>query len=462
MTNIKHLTMKKLLLALITLTIFDATSLRAQVENEKLSFTLQQAIDYAMANAYQKISADYDVESAKKKLWESIAVGLPQVDGSAAYNHSLDLPVSLLPVEIIPPEFQPPGAKPGDKVPVSFATAFDANFRIAVSQILFDGSYLVGLQASKVFVKLNQEQREKAEIDIRNTVFSAYYLAMTAQENVNTFTKSLEVNRKTLKETKAYFENGFREAIDVSQIELMVSNGESRLLEVQRSYDVAMAVLKFSIGMNLEKELYLTDNMESMLLDVAIYETSSVDFLLDNHIDFKLAETNVESMHLFLKNERAQYLPKLNASYSYSKSGFGDDWNLFGQEWYPSQFVGLSLSVPIFTSGYRSAKVKQEKINYLKAQNDRSMVSENLKKDFLNASTNLATAREQYANSLKNKDLANTIYEVTLTKFNNGLVGSTVLSQNESQYIDSEVAYIDAVLKMLQAHIEYQKITGKL
>lgn len=462
MTNIKHLTMKKLLLAVMMLTFLGVSLSRAQEENEKISFTLQEAIDYAMANAYQKISADYDVESAKKKLWESIAIGLPQVDGTAAYNHSLDLPVSLMPVEIIPPEFQPPGAQPGDKVPVSFATAFDANFRIAVNQLLFDGSYIVGLQASKVFLKLNQEQREKAEIEIRNTVFQAYYLAMTAQENVLTFKKSLEVNKKTLKETKAYYENGFREEIDVSQIELMVSNGESRLLEVTRSYDVAMAVLKFSIGMNLEQELNLTDNMVSMLLDVAIYDTNPSDFKLDNHIDYKLAETNVESMNLFFKNEKAQYLPKLSASYSYSKSGFGDDWNIFGQEWYPSQFIGLNLSVPIFTSGYRSAKVKQEKINYLKAQNDQLMTSENLKKDYLNASTNLATAREQYMNSLKNKELANKIYNVTLTKFNNGLVGSTVLSQNETQYIDSEVAYIDAVLNMLKAHIEYQKITGKL
>ncbi len=453
--------MKRVSLVILCIGFLSMGLSKAQ-NNEAISFSLQEAIDYAMDNAYQKISADYDVEAAKKKLWESIAIGLPQVDGSAAYNHSLDLPVSLLPVEILPPDNWPPGTQPGDKIPVSFATAFDANYSLAVSQLLFDGSYIVGLQASKVFLKLNEEQREKAEIEIRNTVFQAYYVAMTAKENVATFKKSLEVNKKTLAETKAYFDNGFRELIDVSQIELLVSNGEIRLLEVERSFDVAIALLKFSIGMNLDQELNLTDNMETMLANVAIYNTDQTDFQLGNHIDYKLAVTNVESMHLFLKNERAQYLPKLNASYSYNRTGFGDEWNIFGKEWYPSQFVGLSLSVPIFTSGFRHAKVQQEKINYLKAQNDELMVSENLKKDYLNASTNLATAREQYRNSVKNKDLANTIYEVTLTKFKNGIVGSTVLSQNEGQYIDSEVAYVDAVLKLLQAHIEYQKIIGKL
>ena len=454
----KHTTMKKTLLAMVGIMI----SLGISSQNDSLEFTLQEAIEYAMNNAYQKISADYDVESAQKKLWETIAIGLPQVNGSAGYNHNLDLPVSLLPVEIIPPEFQPPNAKPGDRVPVSFATAFDANYRFAVNQLLFDGSYIVGLQASKIFLKLNEEQREKAEIEIRNGVFQAYYVAMTAKENVETFKRSLEVNKKTLIETKAYFDNGFREEIDVAQIELMVSNGEIRLSEVSRSYDVAMAILKYTIGMNLDQILKLEDNMDSMITNMAIYSTEKTDFQLESHIDYKLALTNVESAHLFLKNERSQYLPKLNASYTYNRSGFGNEWNLFDQEWYPSQMIGLNVTMPIFTSGYQHAKVQQEKINYLKAQNDQTMVSENLKKEYLNAVTNLETAREQFTNSVKNKDLSNRIYEVTLIKFKNGLSSSTELSRNEEQYIQAEVGYVQSVLQLLQAHIEYQKITSKL
>jgi len=124
--------------------------------------------------------------------------------------------------------------------------------------------------------------------------------------------------------------------------------------------------------------------------------------------------------------------------------------------------VGLNLSVPIFTSGSRMAKVKQEKINYLKAQNTQEMVSENLRKDFLNASTTMSTTREQYSNSLKNKELASRIYEVNLIKFNKGIINSTQLSQNESQYVEAELGYIESVLKLLQAHIELQRILNQL
>ncbi|MBI9061122.1 MAG: TolC family protein [Marinilabiliaceae bacterium] len=454
--------MKNLLPMIVLLAFGLSNVISAQDNQDAISLSLNQAIDYAMENAYSKISAEYDVEAAQKQKWETIAMGLPQVDGSAGYNHSLDLPVSLLPVEILPPDNWPDGAKPGDKVPVSFATAYDANFKIAISQLIFDGSYLVGLKASKVFLKLTEEQKEKAEIEIRTMVFQAYYIAITAQENVATFERSLEVNKKTLAETQAYYDNGFREEMDVAQVELMVSNGESRLLEVKRSYDVAMAALKYSIGMDFEQHIQLSDNMETLIESAAIYNTTNTEFDLSTNIDFRLAESSEESQRLFMKNEQSQYLPKIYGSYSYNKSVYGDDVNVFGQEWYPSQFVGVNITMPIFTSGKRSAKVKQEKLKYLKAQNEKVMVSENLKKEFLTAKTNLATTREQYTNSLKNKNLANRIYEVTLTKFNNGLAGSTELSQNEGQYVDAEVGYVQAVLRMLQAHIEYQKVISKL
>ncbi len=449
----------KQMLFILSLCLYCMTPSKAQSDSIELS--LDMAIEYAMTNAYQKINADYDVESAKKKLWETIAIGLPQVSGSAGYNHNPDLPVSLFPVEILPPDMRPPGSQPGDKVPISFAQAYDANYRVSVNQLIFDGSYIVGLQASKIFQTLNEQQREKTEIDVRNNVVQAYYLALTAFENVETFKRSLQVNERTLKETEAYFNNGFREETDKAQIELMMSNSKIRLLEVERSYKVALAVLKFSMGMDLSQPIKLTDDLDKIVTPVLVINEGET-FNVENHIDFKLAESDVTSKKLLMRNEQAQYLPKINASYSYTKSSFGDDWNLFAEDWFPSQVIGLNLTIPIFTSGSRMSKVKQEKINYLKAQNNQRMVTENLTKDFLNANTTMSTNREQYANSLKNKELATRIYEVSLIKFQKGLINSTELSQNESQYIDAELGYIESTLKLLQAHIELQKILSKL
>ncbi|WP_430812041.1 MULTISPECIES: TolC family protein [unclassified Carboxylicivirga] len=430
-------------------------------QSDSLQLSLQEAIEYAMTHAYEKVNADYDVEGAQKRLWESIALGLPQVSGSAGYNHNPDLPVSLFPVEILPPDMRPPGSQPGDKVPISFAQAYDANYSISVNQLIFDGSYIVGLKAASVFKTLRQQQRDKTSIEVRNMVTQAYYLALTARENVTTFKRSLAVNERTLKETRAYFKNGFREETDVVQIELMMSNSKSRLLEVERSYKVALAVLKFSMGMDLTQSFILTEKMESILAPTLLKHDNPA-FNVENHIDYKLADSDVSTKKLLMRLEQSQYLPKIEANYTYSKYAFGDEWNIFDQDWFPSQVIGLNLSIPIFTSGSRAAKVKQEKLNYLKAQNTRTMVTENLTKDFLNANTTLSTKREQFANSLKNKELATRIYDLSLIKFQKGLINSTELSQNESQYIEAELRYIESTLALLQAHIELQKILSQL
>jgi outer membrane protein TolC len=439
----------------------------AKAQGDTLVFSLREAMDYAMDNAYQVRNAQYDVEAAKKKLWETIAIGLPQVSGSAGYNYAIEsakspFPLMLIPPSYLPPDIDPDKISPDDKIFLSFAMPFDANYNVSVSQLIFDGSYLVGLKATKLFYKLTQEQKEKVDIDVRYMVAQAYYLALTAKENIQTFKRSVEVNEKTLADTKAYHTNGFREEIDVAQIELMVSSGNSRLLEVERSYDVAMAVLKFSIGIDIEQDIVLSDNLDVVLASVLGGDTMNESMDLDKHIDFRLASSNEESKRLLLQNEKVQYFPKVSASYSYNKLSYGDSWNVFGEDWHRAQFLGLNLTVPIFTSGMQDAKVKQEKLNYLKAQTDKIMVSENLKKEHITANKNLTTSKEQYANSLKNKNLAQRIYDVTLVKYNNGLVRSTELSQNEGQYVDAEVNYISSVLNLLQNYLEYQKIIGNL
>ncbi len=453
--------MKKVLCALIITITSLSTQLVAQEQSDTLSFSLLDAIDYAMQNAYQKINADHDVEIARKKIWETTAIGLPQVSASTGYNYHIQQMETPLPADFMPADQLPEGVKPGDKIYVSFGSKHDANVGIAVNQLIFDGSYIIGLKASKVYLRISEEAREKTQIEIRKMVFQAYYLALTALNNVETFTKSLEISEQLYKETNAYYENGFREKLDVSQVELMVSNGKSRLMEAERAYKVALATLKYAMGLNLDQNIYLKDKMDDMITTAHVISTGSPDFSVENYIDYKIAFTNSESQKLLWQNEKVQFLPKIYAFYNYNSSGYNDEWSAYN-DLRPSQLVGFSLNLPIFTSGMRLSKVKQSKLQYIKSQNDLTAASEDIKREYLTASTNLSSAKEQYDNALKNKDLANEIYQMTLTKFNNGLANSTLLAQNEAQYLQAETSYIQSALNMLNAHIEYQKIIGKL
>ncbi|RCW29549.1 TolC family protein [Marinilabilia salmonicolor] len=437
------------------------TTIEAQT-GDTLSFTLEQAIEYASVHAYEKINSEYDVASAKKKIWETIASGLPQVDFSAQYNHSIDVPVSLLPAEIIPEDMRPPGIGSGDKIPVSFGTAYDGSYSLSVSQMIFNGSYFVGLQATQVFLDLTRHQATKTEIEVRDAVAKACYLVLSAEENIKAFNENLEVNKALLQETEALYESGFRESMDVSQLKLMVRESEKQILEIKRNQEVAMAVLRFSMGLNENQPIKLTEDFAALSQEAISGEVKKSGWSPEEHIDFKLASTNVKSEKLQLKNLRVQYLPKINAFYTYQKTGYGDEWNIFGDEWYKAQFVGLSVSVPIFSSGMRNAQAMQQKLAWEKSKNIRTQTMQQIKTSGLTALTDYNSAIDQYEIASESKVLALDIYEKTKTRFSNGMTGSFELTQQQGQYIQAQINHVRAALAVLNSRNAYLKATGKL
>ncbi|WP_291855897.1 TolC family protein [Marinilabilia sp.] len=452
----------KILGLFVAICFWSGTNVLSAQTPDTLSLTLEQAMEYASAHAYQKISSEYDVASAKKKIWETIASGLPQIDFSAKYNHSIDVPVSLLPAEIIPEDMRPPGIETGDKIPVSFGTAYDGSYSFSVSQMIFDGSYFVGLQATQVFLDLTRHQTTKTEIEIRDAVAKAYFLVLSARENLQAFEENLTVNKSLLKETEALFENGFRESMDVSQLRLMVRESEKQIVEVKRNEEVALAVLRFSLGVEEEQPIKLTNDLLSLSERATNGEAKKSGWSPEEHIDYKVASTNVESEKLQFKNIKSQYLPQLNAFYTYQKTGYGDEWNIFGDEWYKSQFVGLSVSVPVFSSGMRNAQAQQQKLAWEKSKNIRTQTMQQIKMQGLTALTDYNSAIDQYEIALDSKALAYDIYEKTRTKFTNGMIGSFELTQQQGQYIQAQISHVQAALAVLNSRIAYLKATGKL
>ncbi|MFO8001893.1 MAG: TolC family protein [Marinilabilia sp.] len=437
-------------------------SIRGQDEKDTLAISLEEALDYASRHAFEKISSEYDVASAREKIWETIASGLPQIDFSGQYNHSMDVPVSLLPAEIIPEDMRPPGTESGDKVPVSFSTAYDANYSVSATQMLFDGSYFVGIQATQVFLDLTRHQEEKTDIEIRDAVAKAYFLVLSANENLKAFEKTLEINESLLRETKALYENGFRESVDVSQMKLNVRQNQKQIVEIKRNQKVALSVLRFTMGLSEDHPVKLTDSLDILSQRAANDDPNNKGWAPEAHVDSRIAATNVESQKLQFKNVRAEYLPKINAFYTFQKTGYDDEMNLFDQDWYKSQFVGLSVSIPIFSSGMRHARAQQQKLAWEKSKNEQQQTLRQVKTNGLTALTEYNSAIDEFELAKESEELAREIYEQTRSGFVNGMTGSFELTQQQEQYIQKQISYIQAALEVLNTHTNYLKATGHL
>jgi outer membrane protein TolC len=443
-------------IASIVLLVFSSWSLKAQTENIT-KFSLQEAQNYALENSYSVKGSDYDLKVAKKKVWEAISTGLPQVKVSADYTKNLDIAVSLLPAEIF-------GGVAGEYTPVKFGQTYAGSATINVDQKIFDGSYIVGLGAAKIFVQLSQNTKIKSEIEVKDLVAQAYYNVLIARENYKTIEENVTITKKTHFETKAYYENGFREELDVDQVMLMLKRSENQLSDAKRAISNALIMLKFSMGYEIEKEIELKNDLEAFINPLLISKTESTELDLENHIDYRIVSTQLKAQKLIIRNEQSGYLPNLSAFYNYGKNTSTDASNVYKNSvpWYKSSMIGLKMSLPIFTGFNRRSKIKQEKINYKKIEDLKYNTEQSLKKDLSISYNSLVNAKDNYENDLEGLEIAKRIYDRTLIKFKEGVATSTELSNNEQQYLNSHSAYIGSTLHLLNSKVAFDKTLGKL
>ena len=443
--------MKQLMSLLAAVLIFSTA-----FAQETQKFSLTEAQEYAVQNSYVVQNSGLDVEIARKKVWETISMGLPQINASANYTNFLDLPVSLIPGEFF-------GEPEGTYVPVKFGQDYSSDVGITIDQKIFDGSYIVGVGSAKIYLQMATEAKEKTEIEIKHGVSQAYYMVLVAKENWIVMKENLGNSEKLLNDANALYENGFVEEQDVDQMQLLTQKAENEILKAEREIRVAKMVLKYTMGVDVESEIELTDKLDQFLNPLLNNIERDYGFDHISHIDYRMLETQVEVSKKLLKLEQSTYLPKINAFYNVSKTAYGNSANLFKSSvpWFKSSMWGLNVSVPVFTGGERISKVKQARMDLDKAQNDQKHAVQGLQKDYLSAVADIESAVDQLKNDIDNKKLASKIYDKTTIKYNNGLISSTELSQTETQYIQSQGAWVGSVLQLLNAKINLDKAIGK-
>ena len=438
-----------------------------------VNFTLEEAQNYALEHAYDIKSANFDIQAARKQVWETTANGLPQINATAGYSDALDIATQLFPDFITPAVYDINENKFGltpdvplpetEFFPVKFGQQFTGTAGLTVTQLLFDGTYIVGTQASRVFLQLSKDQQEKTKIEIKDLVASAYYAVLVAEKNYDILKQSLESNKKILHEVQSYYENGFREETDALQLQLLVNSSENQLADAKRLIENSKLLLKFVIGMDVDQPIKLTESLDKFIAAAMIEQVSVGNTTPNDHIDYKLLETQLKAQSLLLRSEKAKFLPSISAYYNYGKTAYGNEWNLFdGDDWFESSTIGLQVSMPIFTFGKQMARVSRQRILTDKLKNQLYQVEQNLKRERAEAYNNLLNAQEKFMNDKQGLELAKTIYDRTIIKFNEGVVNSTELSQNEQQYLQSLGTYIGSTLNLLNSKKLYLKVIGRL
>ncbi|MFP4366701.1 MAG: TolC family protein, partial [Bacteroidales bacterium] len=248
-------------------------------ESGPLKISYQEALDYALKHSTEMQSARIDVEIAASNLWEVTASGLPQFDASANYQYNFRIQTQLVPAEFF-------GGEPGEFVEVQFGTEQNLTASATVSQLIFDGSYIVGLRAARIYRELTRQTLERSELDVRNQVSETYFIVLLSRDNLSIVKQNLSNLEQNLAETEEIMKAGFTDPINVDQLRLSVSNMQNRLQTMERQYENSKDLLKFQIGYDLEKEIELTDSLDQLFNRMLVDTGTEIeeDFDHEDHI----------------------------------------------------------------------------------------------------------------------------------------------------------------------------------
>lgn len=427
----------------------------AQETKKSYNFTLKEAIAHALENNYAAINSSRDIEAAKKKKWETTTIGLPQINSNINYQNNLVIQKSVVPAEFF-------GGNPGEFQEVEFGVKHNMTANASLNQLLFDGSYLVGLQSAKVYLQISQNAKEKTDLEIREIVINAYGNVLLARESVKVLESNKKSLEKTLFETQETFKNGLIEEENVEQLQITFSQIKSMLSNAQKREIIALKMLKLVLGIDMDEEVILKDNLDELASENIVLN-SNFDFSVTNTIDYKIGLNNEEASRLLLKLEKSKALPSLSATANFGYNSFSNTFSFLerDQQWFNFSNIGVGLNIPIFSSLGRTARTQQAKIAYEQAKTQLKETEQRLLLEFEKSKTDYEYSVEQYAVAKENLRLAERIENKQQIKFKEGISSSFEFTEAQRQLYAAQQDHLQAMIEVISKKATLDKISNQ-
>lgn len=428
-------------LILITIFLLLLGNFKSEAQ-DSLRLSLQDARRIALENNANIRNSTLDMEIARKKIWETTAIGLPHVDSKAAYQFLPTVPTL-------------PAGSFGEGSPaVNLGVKNNITFDVTASQLIFNGSYLVGLKAMKTLYQQSNESNEKIIQDVNESVINTYYMILVGEESIINLRQNLENVQKTALEIKEMNKQGFVEKTDVDQLDLTANNLMNAMNQVKGNLDIAYRLFKIILGLDIDAKVRLTDTLDATSsIPVSVASLVGESFNIEKNIDYRLIKTATVISKLEFQNAVAAYMPVISGFYQHT-----DKTNKPAFDFSVKDVLGVNLSLPIFSSGQRMAAVSQKKLAIAKMENNKKLVYNNLMMQADQFQTDLKLKYEKYEIQKKSLALSDEIYQRTLEKYRNGVSTSIDLTTTQNQYLNGLTNYYQSIYDLVTSKTKLEKL----
>jgi len=455
---------------------------------EKLVLNLQGAVDHALSFNKPLKNARLEVERSRARNWEAISQGLPQVDGgmdySSFFNYQMEFSFGLGGESPFTPEdyleafnqtqteypfyttqdLAVHGANAyydgvlQNMLPPNYITLSDqASAKLMVNQLIFSGQYIVGIQTAKLAMLISEQNLDFNELNIKESVISSYYLVLITEESLDIVIQNYDNLQETLEQTDIMFRTGMAEQTDVDQIRIQVNQLANAATSLQRNLELNYNLLRFQLGLETNVAIELTDDLESLFINMQAETGLDASFDVNDNVTYKIMKTQEEINKKMLGLEQWNYAPTITGFYNYNAKILTTDFDMN-----PNHMVGLSMGVPIFSSGMRKARVDQAKIDYNMAQVNRDIMEDQLLLQEKQYKYNLQTSLDNFFLQQENVEVAQRVFDSYLRKFEQGMATSLDLTNANSNYLDAENNYMTSIMEVMNAKLQLDKLMNNL
>tara|TARA_Y100000994_G_scaffold91485_1_gene75577 strand:+ start:2526 stop:3863 length:1338 start_codon:yes stop_codon:yes gene_type:complete len=440
---------------LVISSLFVFISFTSLSQEKKLS--LNDCIELAIENNENLKNSKLEERISKALSKEYLSIGFPQInfDGGLQYNH--DVPKSLIDIS----RFMP-GVPEGTEQEVQFGQTYDGRVDLFVNQMIFNGSYFVGLSAARELVRLSEKLTERNEIDINESVQKAFFTVLNTKSRIDLVEANLNRLNTLLGQTKELYINGFIEKLDVDRIQVAYNNLKSEKIKADRFYKLSKEVLNFQIGLPVGTDIELTGELTEEVINNFNYNLDDFDY--SKRIEYSILQTDKNLKFYDLKNNRSQYLPQIYANYNYGYNTSSSNYDLFfdSNRWKSFGTVGLKIIIPIFDGFLKRSKINQSKYKIEQVENQMMFLERSINLQINQSISNYENTKESLLISKQNLELAQNVYLATEKKYKEG-VGSNleVIDSNNSLKI-AQNQYYNSLYESIIASIDIKKTLGTL
>lgn len=411
--------------------------LNLSAQSSGMQLTLDSAKVIALKYNKTLAKQGLSVADANETLWQTIAQGLPQANATLGYQNGLGAKIDL----------------GGGAV---FKIGESSNLQIQVSQLLFSGNYWVGLKMNKMAKEMSILAYKKSELDITKQVAESYYAILVTEELRNILKGNLTNLEQLLKNTETMVMVGITESTSADQLAVQVASMRNSINKVNQQLELAYNMLRLQLGVGAEYPLYLSEKITDLVNDEEIASLMIEPFDLNQSINIQLINKNVGLAKKQIDMAKTNFLPTVASYYNYTYKIITADFDM-----QPANIIGLTASMPLFTSGTNCSKLKQAKIRYNSANLDRENLVDQLTIQEKQLRYNLKSANEGYQIQKKNIEVSNRVFKNISIKYEQGAASALDIVSAHNNLLAAQSNYINSIMELLNAETALNNLLGK-